>query len=107
MDLVKMINATDENEGLSETELYVASALKLGGVTFANIILSGKAGAALSMLSGDMNKISNMMISDQKSIQKGFEIEEKKRKKGRSKKSGRGTRGSGTRGGGTRGSGTR
>jgi hypothetical protein len=102
MDLTKMINATDENQGLSETELYVASALKLGGVTFANMILGGKAGAALSMLSGDMNKVANMMISDQKSIQTGFEISKNKKGKkgGGSKKSRGGTQG---RGGGARG----
>jgi hypothetical protein len=81
MDLAKLIDATDENKNLSETELYVASALKLGGMTFANVILGGKAGAAISMFSGDMNKVANMIISDQKSIQTGFEIKGKKKKK--------------------------
>lgn len=34
------------------------------------------------MFSGDMNKVANMIISDQKSIQTGFEIKSNKKKKG-------------------------
>jgi hypothetical protein len=88
MDVAKLIDATDENKNLSETEVYAAAALKLSGLTFANVILGGKAGAALSMFSGDMNKVANMMISDQKSIQTGFEIRQKKKgsKKGKGSK---------------------
>lgn len=108
MDLAKLIDSTDENKNLSETELYVASALKLGGITFSNIILGGKAGAALSMFSGDMNKVANMIISDQKSIQTGFEISQKKegKKKNGGMRSG-GLRSEGLGGGGLRSEGLR
>jgi hypothetical protein len=81
MDITKLIDATDENQNLSETEVYAAAGLKLGGLFFSNVILGGKYGAALSMFSGDMNKISNMLISDQKSVQTGFEIKSKKKGK--------------------------
>ena len=89
MDVNKLINATDENKNLSETEVYAAAGLKLAGLTFSNIILRGNAGAALSMFSGDMNKLSNMIISDQKSIQTGFEIKQKKKQSGKQKGSSR------------------
>jgi hypothetical protein len=98
MDITKLIDATDENKNLSETEIYTAAGLKLGGLFFSNVILGGKYGAALSMFSGDMNKISNMLISDQKSVQTGFEIEEKKKNKG-NKKGGFGSGGFGSGGG--------
>ncbi len=72
-----------ENKEIDKDELYTAAALKAYSIIFNLKILGGKYGYALSMMTGDARKWSNMMLKDIEAKQRQFEREmQKKKKKG-------------------------
>ena len=64
-DLTKLMTSTDEYEGLSDREIYVAATLKAYSLFFSNIILGGKYGWVFSSFAGDARNIANMLIADE------------------------------------------
>ena len=90
-DLTKLMASTDEYEGLSDREIYVAATLKAYSLFFSNIILGGKYGWVFSSFAGDARGVANMLISDEMTK---LRSEERAAKKG-----GGATRPTGRRGG--------